>query len=112
MELMRIVAGIQKCIRSSMRNYQQMGERLIVTGRYNPRRQVNTQLSTLNCQLPTLSLLNHFLELRAEHIHAPVIVKISAECNVKPISPLAFDGEFADLRNVHGPAYAKAGSAN
>ena len=33
---------------------------------------LNSQLSTLNYQLSTLRLLNHFLQLCAEHVHPSI----------------------------------------
>jgi len=44
----------------------------------------------------TLSLLNHFFKLRAEHIHLPAY-KIATKCNVKPVSLLTFHDEFVGL---------------
>jgi hypothetical protein len=68
---MRIVAGIQKCIRSRMRNCQQMAERLIVSGREIPKARQHSTLNYLSAlAVPRRidsSLFNHFLQLRAEH---------------------------------------------
>jgi len=59
----------------------------------SPRSWINYRLPAINV-LP--SLLNHFLELRAEHIHLPAY-KIATKCNVKPVSLLAFHDEFVGL---------------
>ena len=47
------------------------------------------QHSTLNCQLPTLSLLNHFLELRTEQVYLSTH-QVATEHNMKPVSLLHF----------------------
>jgi hypothetical protein len=36
-------------------------------------------------------LLNHFFELRAEHIHTSIGVKVPTHYNVKPVALFAFD---------------------
>ena len=62
-------------------------------------------------QLVTLSLLNHFLKLRAENLRlasrvarlawgAIRVNKITPQCDVKPIPLFTLDGEFVGLINV------------
>jgi hypothetical protein len=53
-----------------------------------------------------LPLLNHFLQLRAQHVYLSVD-QLAAPRNMKPVSLLALDDEFVGLRNVNGLAYAK-----
>src|SRR5438046_10119873 len=45
-------------------------------------------------QLPTLRLLNHFLELRAEHIDSSAH-QVATERDVEPVALLAFNDEVA-----------------
>jgi hypothetical protein len=58
-------------------------------------------------------LLNHFLQLRAQHVHLTSCVarqtggtigvnKIATERNVEPVALFAFDGEFACARSFNG----------
>jgi hypothetical protein len=61
----------------------------------------------------TLPLLNHFLQLRAQHVHLTprltrqtggtiCVNKIATQRDVKPVALLAFDGEFVGLIDVRG----------
>ncbi len=67
-----------------------------------------TELYALSHQL--LQLLNHFLKLRAKHVHLAAH-HVAPQGNVQPVSLLALDDEFVGLRNVQWFGLREAGSA-